>query len=126
MDRKFILPPALAAGIFVAQSTQQEAEAMSAPNAMISQTSGPVLTLVDWGGRGGHGYGGGWGRHGYGSAGVARHGGGWGSTWATAAAGAGTATAAAGVGMAEAGLSVETDGAPTDVSTASIAPDGLA
>ncbi len=82
MDRKFILIPALAAGIFLAQSAQQGAQAMSVPTAMISQTASPMLTLADWGGR--HGYGGwgrhsygGWGRHGYG--GWGRHGyGGWG------------------------------------------------
>ena len=94
MDRKLILIPALAAGIFLALSAQQAAEAMSAPIATIGQTSEPMLTLADWGGHGRyggwgrhsygggwrrHGYGGGWGRHGYGG-GWGRHGygGGWG------------------------------------------------
>ena len=83
MDRKLILIPALAAGIFLAPSAQQAAEAMSAPIATIGQTSKPMLTLADWGGHGRYGgwgrhsYGGGWGRHGYGG-GWGRHGGRWG------------------------------------------------
>ncbi len=66
MDRKFILIPALAGGIFLAQSAQQRAEALTAPTATIGQTSNPMTTLVHWGERGGYGYGGGWSRHGYG------------------------------------------------------------
>jgi len=64
MDRKLVLIPALAAGIFLAQSAQQGAQAMGVPPVTIAQTSAPMLTLAHWGGRGG--YGGGWGRHGYG------------------------------------------------------------
>ena len=41
MDRKFILIPALAGGIFLAQSAQQRAEALSAPTVTIGQTSNP-------------------------------------------------------------------------------------
>jgi hypothetical protein len=79
MHRRFILLPALAAGIFLAQSAQQQgAQAMSAPPATIGQTSAPMLTLAHWGGRGGYGYGGGWGRHGYGG-GWGRHG--YGGDW---------------------------------------------
>ena len=66
MDRKFILIPALAGGIFLAQSAQQRAEALNAPTVTIGQTSNPMLTPVHWGERSGYGYGGGWGRHGYG------------------------------------------------------------
>jgi hypothetical protein len=66
MDRKFILIPALAAGIFLAQSAQQRAEALNAPTVTIAQTSHPMMTLAHWGDRSGYGYGGGWGRHGYG------------------------------------------------------------
>ena len=66
MDRKFILIPALAGGILLAQSAQQRAEALSAPTVTIGQTSNPMFTPVHWGERGGYGYGGGWGRHGYG------------------------------------------------------------
>jgi len=66
MDRKFILIPALAAGIFLAQSAEQRAEALNGPTVTIGQTSNPMMTLVHWGDRGGYGYGGGWSRHGYG------------------------------------------------------------
>ncbi len=75
MDRKLILITAFAAGIFLTQSVQQGAQAVSVPTAMITQTSSPMLTLADWGDHGGYGYGG-WGRHGYGSWG--RRGGRWG------------------------------------------------
>ena len=82
MDRKFILIPALAAGIFLAQSAQQRAEALSAPapTVAVAQTSNPMMTLVDWGGRGGRGYGGGWRGHGggRGDRGGRGYGGGWG------------------------------------------------
>ncbi len=79
MDRKLILIPALAAGIFLAQSAQQGAQAMSVSTAVIGQTSSTMLTLADWGGHGGYGYGSGWGRHGYGGGwGRYGYGGGWG------------------------------------------------
>ena len=97
MDRKFILLPALAAGIFLAQSTQQGAEAMSAANAMLSQTSGscsPSWIGVDVAGTG----------TAVGGIGMGTAAGG--VDMGTAAAGAGTATAAAGVGMATAAAGV--------------------
>ena len=82
MDRKFILIPAFAVGIFLAQSAQQRAEALNAPTVTIGQTSNPMMTLVHWGDRGGYGYGGGWSRHEYGgdwgSRGGRGHGGRWG------------------------------------------------
>jgi len=37
MDRKFILIPAFAVGIFLAQSAQQRAEALNAPTVTIGQ-----------------------------------------------------------------------------------------
>ncbi len=83
MSRNFILIPALAAGIFLAQSGQQRAEALSAPapTVTVGQTSNPMMTLVDWGGRGGRGYGGGWGRGGYGGGRGDRGGRGYGGGW---------------------------------------------
>ena len=70
MDRKFILIPAIAAGIFLARFAQQRAEALTAPTATIGQTPNPMTTLVHRGDRGGYGYGGGWGRTVTGATGV--------------------------------------------------------
>ena len=113
MDRKFILIPALAGGIFLAQSAQQRAEALTAPTATIGQTSNPMMTLVHWGERGGYGYGGGWSRHGYGGDwGRHGYGGEWGGRGGRGYGGGrgdrggrgyGGGAAVAGVGMAEGG-----------------------
>ncbi len=101
MTPKYIYVPTLAAALLLSQSTQQNAEALTAPGGSIGETSNSMLTPAHWyhGGEGWHryygwrgyyghgwhglygggGYGGGWRRHFGGWGGWREHGGGWGN-----------------------------------------------